>query len=288
MLRVEDLDPPRVVAGAEARILEDLRALGIEWDEGPDTGGPHAPYRQSERSERYLEAIAKLDRDGRLFRCWCSRAEIARAAPQGNAHPDEDGPRYPGTCRELTREAIAAHEKSGRRPSLRFRVDESPIQFLDGARGPEVSDPALAGDFVVRRADGLFAYQLAVVVDDAAMAIGEVVRGADLLGSTGRQLALFAALGAPPPRYAHVPLLCGPDGERLAKRHGSIAVRELLARGAAPPAIVGALAASLDLCDPGEQLLPHRLLDAFDLANLPRQATRCDPAAIIAGRAPAG
>jgi glutamyl-tRNA synthetase len=285
-MRVEDLDPPRVVAGAEARILEDLHALGIEWDEGPDVGGPHAPYRQSERSERYLDAIAQLDRDGRLFRCYCSRAEVARAQPQGNAHPDEDGPRYPGTCRELSREAQSAHEKSGRRPSLRFRVDEGPIAFLDGARGPEASDPGLAGDFVVRRADGLFAYQLAVVVDDAAMAIDEVVRGADLLGSTGRQLALFAALGRSPPRFAHVPLLCGPDGERLAKRHGSIAVRELVARGISPAIIVGALAASLGLASASAQLSPRDLLNRFDLANLPREATRIDPAAIVAGRAP--
>src|SRR5438034_148157 len=129
VLRMEDLDGPRVVPGAAARILADLAALGLRWDEGPDRGGPHAPYAQSERSERYLAALDRLTRDGRIFPCFCSRADIALAAlaaPSAPHGPSDEGPRYPGTCRDLTRDQVAAHERAGRRPSLRFRVEPGP------------------------------------------------------------------------------------------------------------------------------------------------------------------
>ncbi len=289
VLRVEDLDPPRTVAGAERRILDDLRALGLDWDEGPDVGGPHAPYRQSERGARYDEALARLARDGRVYPCYCSRAEIARAAAAApappDAHPDEDGPRYPGTCRHLTKDQVVAHERAGRRPALRFRVEPEVIAWDDGVLGPSSGDAAAVGDFVLRRADGLPAYQLAVVVDDGAMAIGEVVRGADLTGSTARQIALGRALGQPTPRFAHVPLVLGPDGARLGKRHGAIAVRALLASHP-PERIVGRLAATLGLCAPDEELRPGALAASlrgrFDLARLPRTPTRLDLQAIAA------
>ncbi|MSP61614.1 MAG: tRNA glutamyl-Q(34) synthetase GluQRS [Myxococcales bacterium] len=281
VLRVEDLDPPRVVPGAEARIADDLRALGLDWDEGPDVGGPFAPYRQSERRALYDQAIARLTDGGHLFPCYCSRAEVARSAgaPHG---PGDDGPRYPGTCRTLSRAAIASHQRSGRRPSLRFLVPPGEVPFHDGIHGASSGDPAAAvGDFVVRRADGLHAYQLAVVVDDAAMAITDVVRGADLLSSTPRQILLFRALGAAPPRFAHVPLCLGSDGERLAKRHGTIAVRQLLERGVAASRLVARLAATLGLCGPLEALAPRDLRDLIgrcDLAHLPRSPSVIDPA----------
>jgi len=266
VMRVEDLDPPRVVTGAEGRILADLRWLGLTWDEGPDVGGAHGPYRQSERSDRYLEALANLQQAGWLFSCSCSRREVAAAS---NAPHGDLGPRYPGTCR-------ARIQHPERPTSQRFRMDPPLPTFVDGLHGPIAA--GACDDFVVQRSDGLFAYQLAVVVDDVEMGITEVVRGDDLLSSTPRQLALYAALGAPPPRFVHVPLVLGPDGSRLAKRHGAIAVRTYREQGIAPERLVGALAATLGLVTPGTHATPQDLVDAFDPGALPRQPTTFDPA----------
>jgi glutamyl-tRNA synthetase len=275
LMRVEDLDGPRVVPGAEARILEDLAWLGLDWDEGPDVGGPHAPYRQSLRLRRYDGAVEQLLADGRAFHCWCSRAEVARAAaaPHG---PADDGPRYPGTCR-----ARVTKPPRDRRPSVRLRVDAEMIEFADGVHGAHREDVAAAiGDFIVRRADGIPAYQLAVVVDDAAMGITEVVRGDDLLGSTARQLLLYRALGRVPPRFAHVPLVLGPDGARLSKRHGAVAVRALAERGRTPAHVVGLLAHTLGLQPDGADATPQSLVAGFTLDRITRAPTTLDPAAL--------
>lgn len=275
VLRMEDIDTPRVVPGAASRLLEDLRWLGLDWDEGPDIGGPRAPYTQSERSGFYLDALERLEARGHLFPCYCSRAEVARAAtaPHG---PGDDGPRYPGTCRTLTQEQRTAHEQAGRRPALRLRVEPQDITLCDQLTGPLHQDVAAAvGDFILRRADGLFAYQLAVVVDDLAMDIGEVVRGDDLLGSTPRQLLLRALLApqAGPLHFAHLPLILGPDGKRLSKRHGAISVRAFRDSGWAAERLVGHLAASLDLCPPGTALRPADLLPEFSFIKLARTPT---------------
>jgi glutamyl-tRNA synthetase len=256
VLRIEDLDPPRVVPGAADALIDDLRWLGLDWDEGPDVGGPHAPYEQSLRAARYDAALAALERSGRLFRCTCTRAEVqvASSAPHGDL-----GPRYPGTCRQ-------APQRPERPPSLRFRMGEGEA-FVDRVYG---SQPASAGDdFIVQRSDGLYAYQLAVVVDDIAMGITEVVRGADLLSSTPRQIALYRALDATPPSFAHVPLVLGPDRQRLAKRHGSIAIADYRAAQIAPERVIGMLAASLGLCREGALVRPLELLSRFELARLP-------------------
>jgi len=279
VVRVEDLDGPRVVPGAEERILEDLAWLGLDWDEGPDAGGPHAPYRQSLRLARYDAAVERLLAEGRAFRCWCSRAEVARAAaaPHG---PADDGPRYPGTCRALPTPP-PNDLRYRRRPSVRLRVDAEEIAFVDGVHGRTVEDPAATiGDFVIRRADGIPAYQLAVVVDDAAMAISDVVRGDDLVGSTARQLVLYRALGATPPRFAHVPLVLGPDGARLSKRHGSISVRALRDRGRSREAVVGLLASTLGLVPAGTGCAPRDLVSAFALDRILRSPTTLDPNAL--------
>jgi glutamyl-tRNA synthetase len=269
VLRIEDLDRPRVVPGAEARLLDELAWLGLDWDEGPDRGGPHAPYRQSERLARYDRAIERLLAEGHAFLCACSRGDVARAASA--PHDGDEGPRYPGTCRTLAAVEVEARSHAlGRRPTVRFRGGQR-HPFVDLVCG--AADPfgeAGVDDFVLRRSDGTTAYQLAVVADDAAMAITEVVRGEDLLRSTPRQLALYAALGETAPRFAHVPLVLAPDGERLAKRTRPVALGDLRRDGLAAEEVVGLLGASAGLCAPGARVSTGALVEGFDLARLPR------------------
>jgi glutamyl-tRNA synthetase len=278
-MRLEDADLLRVRPGMEARILSELRWLGLDWDEGPDLGGPCAPYRQSERMAGYAGALSRLRREGLAYPCFCSRAEIAAAAlaPHG---PGDDGPRYPGTCRDLA-PGEAARLAGRRKPAWRFRVPPGPVRFEDGLRGPQSVDVAAAtGDFVVMRADDVPAYQLAVVVDDAAMGVTEVVRGDDLLPSTGRQLLLYQALAAEPPAFAHVPLVLGPDGERLAKRHAALSLGELRQRGADPRAVVGLLAGLTGLAAPGARVDPRALLAGFRLGDVSPEPAVLDPAEV--------
>src|SRR6476659_130766 len=271
IMRIEDLDRARGPAGAEAQMLDDLAWLGIDWDEGPDRGGPFAPYRQSERAARYDAAIDRLLADGRAFVCACSRADVARAA-QAPHEADEDGPRYPGTCRGLPPDEVRARATAqGRGPVIRFAGEGARIEFRDAVHGVVAAEAAGVDDFVLRRADGTAAYQLAVVVDDAAMAITHVVRGDDLLRSTPRQIALYGALGLSAPAFAHVPLVLTPSGERLAKRTRPEAVADLRARGVAPEVVVGALAASAACGTPGEACLPRELIASFSLARIDRR-----------------
>ena len=202
LLRMEDIDSPRVVPGAAESILSDLEAFGFEWD--------GEVLFQSTRFERYDEILARLREKGLLFDCGCSRREILASAP----HPGEEGPRYPGTCRQ----GLAP----GRQPrSQRLLVPDGLFCFTDGVFGPVEQHLADAvGDFVLKRADGIFAYQLAVVVDDVDSGVNQVVRGADLLSSTARQIYLYACLDMPIPQYVHLPIALGPDHEKLSKRHG--------------------------------------------------------------------
>lgn len=229
ILRVEDLDRDRVVRGACEGILDDLRWLGVRWDEGPDIGGPVGPYVQSERIELYEEALSKLTAAGHTYLCDCSRAEIARAASA--PHAGEEGPRYPGTCRPRGHEPRAWK----RPPAVRLAVPEgglASVAIEDAILGSITEDVAVVtGDFVLRRGDGVFAYQLAVVVDDLAMGVTEVVRGADLASSAHRQALLASLLEGTAPRFAHVPLLLGEDGARLAKRERGISIRDQRSAG---------------------------------------------------------
>jgi glutamyl-tRNA synthetase len=281
VMRVEDLDTPRVRPGLEAEILAELRWLGLDWEEGPDVGGALGPYRQSERLARYDEALARLRAASLAYPCFCSRAEIAAAA-QAPHGPSDEGPRYPGTCRALSPEEVA-RRSARRRPAWRFRVPPGAVRFVDAVHGERVVDvDAEVGDFVVARADGVPAYQLAVVVDDAAMAITDVVRGDDLLASTARQLLLYRALGLEPPRFAHVPLVLGEDGTRLAKRHGARSLCELRAAGVAPEAVVGLLAALAGLAPPGSRVAARDLVAGFALGALTRGPARLTAAAVEA------
>ena len=273
LLRMEDIDKPRSRPEWAELILTDLRWFGLDWDEGPDVGGPSAPYAQSERLERYEAALTKLRQDGRLYPCYCSRAELlsVASAPHGLA---SEGPAYPGTCRALT-DAERAEKARAKSPALRFRVpSDRAVAFDDGVYGRVVYPPGAGGDFVVRRADGIFAYQLAVVADDADMGVTHVLRGADLLDSTPRQLWLYEALGRTPPSFAHVPLLCDDTGERLSKRQKSLAAAALREGGMPAEALVGALAWSAGLIDRPEPLRPVDLIDAFSLTKLPRAPVR--------------
>jgi glutamyl-tRNA synthetase len=275
VLRIEDLDAARIVAGAEQQIIDELAWLGLDWDEGPDVGGPSAPYRQSERGALYEAAVERLLAGGQAFACSCSRADVARAA---NAPHGEDGPRYPGTCRDLDPAAVAARAAaSGRRPTIRFRGSGRCRPFTDLLHGDvDPLGPEGLDDFVIRRGDGGAAYQLAVVVDDAAMGITEVVRGDDLLSSTPRQLAIYEALALPPPHFAHVPLVLSPGGERLAKRTRPQALADLRRLGITPEAVTGALAASAGLCPPGKPVRPADLVPRFLLDRVARNAVTVD------------
>jgi glutamyl-tRNA synthetase len=275
LLRLEDLDRPRVQPGADAALLSDLAWLGIDWDEGPDRGGPFAPYKQSERAGRYDAAIDRLLAEGSAFLCACSRLDVARAASAPHdfvvGQLDDHGPRYAGTCRGLPPGQVVARAASqGRNPAVRFNGRGARIDFLDEVHGRVGVGPQGVDDFVLRRSDGAAAYQLAVVVDDAAMGVTRVVRGDDLIGSTPRQIALYAALGLPPPAFAHVPLVLAPGGERLAKRTRPASITSLRERGVAPEAVVAALATSAGLA-PGRRTSARDLLAGFSLAALTRE-----------------
>jgi glutamyl/glutaminyl-tRNA synthetase len=246
VFRNEDLDYQRCKPEFVSAMYEDLRWLGLDWDEGPDIGGPFAPYSQSERRTFYLDAWRKLRDSGLIYPCTCSRKDLERAlsAPHeplhraddrdnAVAHADDEFP-YPGTCRNKTTTAKDYDSPSG--VSWRFRVpDGETISFLDGNYGHQkfVADRDFA-DFLLWRRDDIPAYQLAVVVDDAAMQISEVVRGADLLKSTARQLLLIRALGYSVPSYFHCPLLCDENNTRLAKRHDALSLRTLRQQKANP------------------------------------------------------
>jgi glutamyl-tRNA synthetase len=274
VLRVEDIDTPRVVPGSEARQLDDLAWLGLDWDEGPDVGGACGPYRQSERGAAYDAALDDLARRGLVYLCDCSRSEIARAASA--PHAGDEGPVYPGTCRPHGMRARAFK----RPPALRLRVPDGVVTVDDALQGRFSQDVArVVGDFVLRRGDGAYAYQLAVVVDDLAMRVTEVVRGFDLLASAPRQALLARLLGGTPPAFAHVPLVVGADGERLAKRARGVALRDHRDAGEAPAQILGGLAHALGLVDDARPRTARELLAVADRARLAgRSEVRVEPA----------
>ncbi len=265
VLRNEDLDPARCKQEFVSAMLEDLRWFGFQWQEGPDCGGPFGPYTQSERGAFYRIAFEKLLAQGGLYACTCSRQDVRRAlqAP----HEGEDEPIYPGTCRRNSGVLVSTPGVGVARPgqsdfgdksrklrtNWRFRVpDGERVSFPDGCQGPQTFIAGKDfGDFVVWRNDGVPAYQLAVVVDDAAMQITEVVRGADLLKSTARQILLYRALGVELPAFYHCDLMLDEAGLRLAKRHDALSLRALRARGALPEELRAAWFRSLSKATKG-------------------------------------
>jgi glutamyl-tRNA synthetase len=268
VLRVEDLDPERSRPEYTAQIIRDLHWLGLDWDEGPDIGGPYRPYIQDERRGLYQQYLEKLTRRGLVYPCYCTRAEIqaAASAPHNGENP------YPGTCRSLSREDQEARLSQGRRPALRLAVPYESVAFDDGLHGHIEENLADGcGDFTIRRSDGVHAYQLAVVIDDATMHISHVLRGDDLLASTARQLLLYRLFGFTPPHFTHVPLLISPDGHRLSKRQQDLSLAALRTRGVTAAEIIGYLAFKARLSDSPEPLAASELIGRFSLSRLPRE-----------------
>jgi glutamyl-tRNA synthetase len=277
--RLEDLDPPRVIAGMAEAQREDLAWLGLDWDEGPDVGGPHAPYAQSERSNLYEAALDRLAAAGRLFPCRRSRKDLhaLASAPHGSPGSPSVAP-YPAAFRPRRLEP-GWYERLRRSAdpgaAVRFLVDDRRVAWIDRVFGPQAERvSATVGDFVLKRRDGLYAYQLAVVVDDLAMGIDEVVRGADLLDSTARQILLAEALGGGRPAYAHVPLVTGAGGGKLSKRGGGLALRALREAGVSPQALTGWLGWSLGLLERPEPCRPADLVPLFSWRCVSREEVR--------------
>ena len=263
VLRIEDLDQPRAVEGADREIVRDLRWLGLDWDNELS-----AEYYQSNRFGLYREAIDDLIDRGLVYPCYCSRRELreAMSAPHGR-----EG-RYPGTCRELGPDERRIRELD-KDPALRLRVEPGlVIRFTDRLHGPQESDLAAeTGDFIVARADGIPSYHLAVVLDDIGMGITHVLRGDDLLDATPRQIHLINLFGGPVPTYTHVPLLLDAEGRRLAKRFGATPIGEYRRRGVSADLLVGHLAASIGLIDRPEPISPADLVERYDVARLRRE-----------------
>ncbi|MDB5353266.1 MAG: gltX2 [Planctomycetota bacterium] len=267
ILRIEDIDASRARPESIEASIADLRWLGLDWDEGPDVGGPNAPYLQSMRKLNYQAALDRLKAQERVYPCTCSRAEIARASSA--PHPGEEGTSYLGTC--AYRRAADAESLSGRSFCWRFRVPFGQIWWDDLVRGMIAGAPhANGGDFIVGRSSGEPAYQLAVVCDDAAMGVNQVVRGDDLISSTPRQILLYLALGLPEPEFGHVPLVLDADGQRLAKRDGSIKLAALRDSGVDPGRLVAILANSCGLAVSRERIRPDALIQAFLFEGIPK------------------
>ena len=265
VLRIEDLDTRRCTPEYARQLQDDLQWLGLTWDEGPGVGGPHGPYEQSKRGALYASALERLRARGLVYPCFCTRAELHAAdAP----HRSDGQTVYPGTCRALTPEQVAQRART-RPPAYRLRVPDGETAFRDGHMGRYAERLERdCGDFLLCRSDGLYAYQLAVVVDDAAMGVTEVVRGSDLLSSTPRQLLLYRLLGLTPPAFFHVPLLLSGDGRRLSKRDRDLNLSALRTRYP-PGAVIGKLAFLAGFHPTAEPVSPSELLFAFDWDAVP-------------------
>ncbi len=239
LLRVEDTDAERNVPGALEGILRDLAWAGLEWDEGPDVGGPHGPYRQSERGERHRALAQALLEAGRVYRCFCSDEALALLREEGEGGAPGLG--CPGGCRALDPERARERAAGGEPHTLRFPVPDARIDFDDAVRGPVSFHGRDVGDFVILRADGRATYNFAVVADDVDMEITHVIRGAGHLSNTPKHVLLFQALGATPPVFAHLPMVLGADRRKLSKREGAAGVEGLRAAGIPPEALLNYL-----------------------------------------------
>ncbi|MBE0476654.1 MAG: glutamate--tRNA ligase [Coriobacteriia bacterium] len=282
LLRIEDTDRTRSTAAAEAAILADLSWLGLDWDEGPDIGGPHAPYRQSERAELYERTLLELRAAGATYPCFCppELLERQRAEDEAARRP----PRYRGTCRVLSAREARGRIEAGEAAAWRFAVPEGrTVEWVDGVHGRIAFAAADIGDFLLVRSDGRALYDLACVSDDAAMRVTLVLRGDDHVPNTPRQLLLYEALGRTPPAFAHLPLVIGADGAPLSKSAGDGGIGELRGAGYLPEAVIDHLA-RLGWSDPLDRpaLTRDELLATFELARISPAPPRHDPSRLRA------
>ncbi|RKQ63543.1 glutamyl-tRNA synthetase /glutamate--tRNA(Gln) ligase [Thermovibrio guaymasensis] len=269
VLRIEDTDVERHNEEAVKVIYEALRWMGLNWDEGPDVGGPYSPYRQSERLDIYREFIDKLKEKGLVYECFCTQEELDRMRKEQLERGEP--PRYTGKCRNLTEEEKERLRAEGRKPVLRFKVPEDRVvKFNDLIKGEiEISSRQLGGDFVIVRSNGMPVYNFVVVVDDALMKITHVIRGEDHISNTPKQILLYEALGFEPPQFAHLPMILGPDRSKLSKRHGSTSVREFREKGYLPEAFVNFLALLGWYPKDGKEILSmDELIEKFDIKEV--------------------
>jgi nondiscriminating glutamyl-tRNA synthetase len=275
ILRIEDTDVARLDPAAEAAIMEDLHWMGLAWDEGPEAGGTHDPYRQSERTQIYQGYAEQFLREEKAYPCFCTPEELAAMREQLLARGER--PRYLGKCRKLSPEQAKQLEAEGRKSSLRFKVPDGATVLRDIIHGKKVFDNALIGDFVIMRSDGSPAYNFAAVVDDASMEITHVIRGEDHLPNTPRQIILYEALGFVPPHFAHHPLLVAPDGERLSKRYGAVSVQAYRDQGFLPQAVVNYLALIGGGIPGGEEIMSWKeMIERFSLEGIARSPAAFD------------
>jgi glutamyl-tRNA synthetase len=280
ILRIEDTDVERSKDQFRDELVADLKWMGFEWDEGPDVGGPSAPYSQSQRGDFYRALFDRLESEGRAYNCYCTPEdlELSRKLQRMAGKP----PRYAGTCRELTAAQRAEREARGLRPTLRFRVpDDTVIEFIDSVHGPQRFVSGDIGDFIVRRDDGSSAFFFCNAVDDAVMGVTNVLRGDDHLTNTPRQLMVLDALGLRRPEYGHVGLLMGADGTPLSKRHGSTSVRDFRERGFLADAVLNHLFHLGHLSDVETWLHREEMPKHFRPDHLGRAPTRFDEAQLI-------
>ncbi|PJA61793.1 MAG: glutamate--tRNA ligase [bacterium (Candidatus Ratteibacteria) CG_4_9_14_3_um_filter_41_21] len=240
ILRIEDTDIARSKKEFEAGIIEDLRWLGLNWDEGPDKGGDFGPYRQSERLKTYQEFAEKLLKENKAYHCYCTKEELDQRNKELLAR--KESPRYDNRCRNLSDEQKKKYLEEGRKPVIRFKIPEKTIEVNDLIRGKVSFDTKLMGDFIIMKSDGKPAFNFAVVVDDILMRITTVIRGEDHLSNTPRHIMLFEALNSKIPEFAHMAMTMGPDGSRLSKRHGATSIREYRKLGMLPEALFNYLA----------------------------------------------
>ena len=276
VLRIEDTDVDRNLPQSEAEILESLHRLGLDWDEGPDVGGDHGPYRQSERTASYHDYAKRLLETGAAFRCYCTPEELEsrkEAALASGANPV-----YDGSCRDLNSEDQRRFRDQGIAPSVRFVIPAGHVVVHDVVRGAITFDAAEFGDFVILKSDGLPTYNFAVVVDDAAMEISHVIRGVGHLANTPRQVMVYQALELEPPTFVHVPHVMGPDATPLSKRQGARSLREYLDAGYHPDALVNYLSLLSWSSPSGDEVLPpDRLIGEIDLSRIGASNVRLDP-----------